>query len=56
MKRLKEYPEEGDLVVVTVREVKNFGAFVLLNEFENKEGFIHIAEVASGWVNISGIT
>jgi translation initiation factor 2 subunit 1 len=50
MKGLKEYPEEGDLVVVTVREVKNFGAFVVLNEFDNKEGFIHIAEVASGWV------
>jgi translation initiation factor 2 subunit 1 len=50
MKRVREYPEEGDLVVVTVREVKNFGAFVILNEFNNKEGFIHIAEVASGWV------
>jgi translation initiation factor 2 subunit 1 len=35
---------------VTVREVKNFGAFVILNEYNNKEGFIHIAEVASGWV------
>ncbi len=50
MKRQREYPDEGDLVVVTVREVKNFGAFVTLNEYENKEGFIHIAEVASGWV------
>ena len=46
----REYPEEGDLVVVTVREVKNFGAFVTLNEYDNKEGFIHITEVASGWV------
>jgi translation initiation factor 2 subunit 1 len=50
MVTLKEFPEEGDLVVVTVREVKNFGAFVTLNEFNNKEGFIHITEVASGWV------
>lgn len=50
MKTKREYPEEGDLVVVTVREVKNFGAFVTLNEFDSKEGFIHIAEVASGWV------
>ncbi|WP_455393050.1 translation initiation factor IF-2 subunit alpha, partial [[Eubacterium] cellulosolvens] len=39
-----------DLVVVTVREVKNFGAFVTLNEFKDREGFIHITEVASGWV------
>ncbi len=50
MKTIRDYPEEGDLVVVTVREVKNFGAFVYLNEYNNKEGFIHIAEVASGWV------
>ena len=50
MVNLKEYPEEGDLVVVNVREVKNFGAFVTLSEYTNKEGFIHIAEIASGWV------
>src|SRR5207249_3402763 len=29
---------------------KNFGAFVTLDEYENKEGFIHIAEVSSGWI------
>ena len=50
MVTLKEYPEESDLVVCTVREVKNFGAFVTLNEYSGKEGFIHITEVASGWV------
>lgn len=50
MVTLREYPEEGDLVVITVREVKNFGAFVSLNEYKDKEGFIHITEVASGWV------
>ena len=50
MVTLKEYHEESDLVVVTVREVKSFGAFVTLNEYDKKEGFIHITEVASGWV------
>jgi len=50
MATLKEFPEEGDLVVVTVKEVKSFGAFVILNEYKDKEGFIHIAEIASGWV------
>jgi len=43
-------PEEGDLVVATVRQVKNFGVVVDLDEFPGREGFIHIAEVASGWV------
>lgn len=50
MVRLTEFPEEGELVVGTVREVKPFGAFASLDEFPGKEGFIHIAEVASGWV------
>ncbi|MBN1389723.1 MAG: translation initiation factor IF-2 subunit alpha [Candidatus Thermoplasmatota archaeon] len=45
-----DMPEEGELVVATVKQVKNFGAVVELDEFPGKEGFIHIAEVASGWV------
>lgn len=45
-----EYPEEGELVVGTVKNVKNFGAFITLDEFGRKEGFIHISEVSSGWV------
>src|SRR3989449_524132 len=45
-----EWPDEGELVVCTVTNVKNFGAFVTLDEYENKEGFIHIAEVSSGWI------
>lgn len=46
----KEYPEEGELVVGTVKNVRSFGAFILLDEYDNKEGFIHIAEIATGWV------
>ena len=46
----KEYPEEGELVVGTVKNVQNFGAFIILDEYPNKEGFIHIAEIATGWV------
>jgi len=43
-------PEEGDLVVGTVTSIRNFGAFVTLDEFANKEAFIHLSEVATGWV------
>jgi len=46
----KDYPDEGELVVGTVVKVQNFGAFVSLDEYPNREGFIHIAEVATGWV------
>ncbi|MFQ5553630.1 MAG: translation initiation factor IF-2 subunit alpha [Thermoplasmata archaeon] len=45
-----EWPEEGELVVCSVSKVKNFGAFVSLEEYGGKEGFIHIAEVARGWI------
>jgi len=47
---MSEWPEPGEFVVCTVKEVKDFGAFVELNEYEGKEGFIHISEVASGWI------
>jgi translation initiation factor 2 subunit 1 len=50
METLPEYPEEGDLVVGTVKNVRNFGAFVELEEYPGKEGFIHVAEIATGWV------
>ncbi len=46
----QDLPQVGDLVVVTIREVKNFGAKASLEEYKGKEGFIHIAEVARGWV------
>jgi translation initiation factor 2 subunit 1 len=45
-----EYPEEGDLVIGTVTSIRNFGAFVTLDEFAKREAFIHLSEVATGWV------
>ncbi len=46
----EKFPETGDLVVVAIREVKGFGAKGVLVEYDNIDGFIHIAEVATGWV------
>jgi translation initiation factor 2 subunit 1 len=46
----KDYPDEGELIVGTVIKVQNFGAFISLDEYPEKEGFIHIAEIATGWV------
>jgi translation initiation factor 2 subunit 1 len=44
------YPSEGDLVICTVSKVSSHGAFVKLDEYGGKDGFIHISEVASIWV------
>lgn len=50
MPRRAEFPEVSDLVVCSVQNVKNFGAFVSLDEYGGKEGFIHVRDVATGWV------
>ncbi len=45
-----EFPEEGELVLGTVTSIRNFGAFVTLDEYAKREAFIHLSEVAAGWV------
>ncbi|SDF68612.1 translation initiation factor 2 subunit alpha (aeIF-2a) [Methanolobus vulcani] len=44
------WPESGDFVVCTVKNVTDFGAYTTLEEFGGKEGFIHISEIKAGWV------
>ena len=46
----REFPEESELVVGSARQVRGFGAFVTLDEYLDKEGFIHLSEIATGWV------
>jgi len=50
MVKVQEFPEENELVIGRVREVKNFGVFVALDEYPGKEGLIPVKEVAHGWV------
>jgi len=44
------YPEVGDLVVVTVTRVEDYGAYVKLDEFKSIEGLVHISEISTTWV------
>ncbi|MDW7730939.1 MAG: translation initiation factor IF-2 subunit alpha [Methanolobus sp.] len=44
------WPESGDFVVCTVKDVTDFGAYTTLEEYDGKEGFIHISEIKAGWV------
>ncbi|NLA39164.1 MAG: translation initiation factor IF-2 subunit alpha [Methanomicrobiales archaeon] len=46
----REWPEEGELVVCTVADVKDFAAFVTLDEYGGRRGLIPISEIARGWI------
>jgi translation initiation factor 2 subunit 1 len=48
--REREWPETGELVVCTVSNVKDFVAFVTLDEYNDRVGLIPISEVARGWI------
>jgi translation initiation factor 2 subunit 1 len=45
-----EWPEKGEMVIGNVTRVNPYSAFISLEEYENKEGMIHISEVAGKWV------
>ena len=44
------WPEPGELVVGKVEAVEDFGVFIELEQYEDKQGLVHISEVASGWI------
>ncbi|HOX35267.1 MAG TPA: translation initiation factor IF-2 subunit alpha [Methanoregulaceae archaeon] len=46
----QNWPEEGELVVCTVENVKDFVAFVSLDEYGGRQGLIPISEIATGWI------
>jgi translation initiation factor 2 subunit 1 len=50
VKKKSPFPSENDLVICTISKVFSHGAFAKLDEYQGKEGFIHISEVASTWI------
>ena len=47
---IQRLPEEGEIIIVTVRQVTGHGAYVTLDEYNNMTGFLHISEIATGWI------
>lgn len=45
-----EMPEQGEIVLATVSKVMDHGAYVTLDEYDEIQGFLHISEIAPGWI------
>ena len=51
---IQELPEVGEIVITTITKVMDHGAYVTLDEYDNAQGFLHISEIAPGWVRTIG--
>ena len=47
---IQEMPEQGEIVLATVSKVMDHGAYVTLDEYDDIQGFLHISEIAPGWI------
>jgi translation initiation factor 2 subunit 1 len=45
----QEWPESGDLVIATIQNVTDYGAYANLDEYD-KQGLLHISEISSSWI------
>ncbi len=50
MAKKAAYPEEGEFILATVKEVFRQGVFVTLDEYGDKKGMLHISEISLKWV------
>lgn len=46
----ENYPEVGELVLATVKKLLPYGAFLSMDEYAGRDGFLHVSQVSSGWV------
>ena len=47
---VQELPEQGEIVLATITKLMDHGAYVTLDEYDNIQGFLHISEIAPGWI------
>ncbi len=47
---IQEMPEQGEIIIATITKVMDHGAYVTLDEYDGIQGFLHISEIAPGWI------
>ncbi|MCY3854474.1 MAG: S1 RNA-binding domain-containing protein [Thaumarchaeota archaeon] len=47
---ISELPEKGEIVIATIIKINDHGAYVSLDEYNKIQGFLHISEIAPGWI------
>jgi len=45
-----ELPEVGEIVIATIAKLGDHGAYATLDEYNGIQGFLHVSEIAPGWV------
>ena len=47
---IQELPEQGEIVLATITKIMDHGVYVSLDEYDEIQGFLHISEIAPGWI------
>ena len=48
--QVQRLPEEREILIATVRQLSGHGVYATPDEYNNITGFLHISEIATGWI------
>jgi translation initiation factor 2 subunit 1 len=48
--KIQRLPEEGEIIIATVKLMTGHGVYVTLDEYNNMTSFLHVSEIATGWI------
>jgi len=47
---IQRLAEEGEIIITAIRQETGHGVYLKIDEYSNMTGFLHISEIATGWV------
>ena len=47
---IQRLAEEVEIIIATIRQVTGHGVYLKIDEYSNMTGFLHISEIATGWI------